>query len=157
MSILSTSVLGILREQHEMFREAIAGLSQEALNWRPGADTNSAAMLITHATESEGRILRIAIEGELRDPDELVATRLKSFDAVVDSPDGLVALIDSADAEAARVLAKLDDIDAGTPRTMRGSTGAAAWWVFRVIAHNGEHVGNLLLTRQLWEAQAASG
>ena len=61
-------------------------------------------------------------------------------------------MLDAADGEATRVLAKLDDTDLAVPRTMRGATGAAAWWVFRVIAHNGEHAGNLLLTRQLWEA-----
>ena len=154
MSSLSDATLAVLVEQHAAFREVLDGLSDADLHWMPGAEMNSLAMLVSHVCESEGRILRIAIEGEYRDPDELIATRLKAFEAgQALTGDDLRTLLAAADAEAARVLPKLDDSDLAAVRVHRGVEGTAAFWVQRVLTHLGEHVGNALLTRQLLEAR----
>lgn len=155
MSALSDGLLETLKEQHALFRQAVEGVSAAGLNWRPAEGANSLAMLVTHSTEAEGRLLRLALEGEQRDAAEVVATRLKSFDAVAPSVEALVALLDAADAEATRAAPAVDRADLGAERTMRGSTMPAAEWMLRAVAHNGEHVGNALLTRQLWDGRAA--
>lgn len=154
MGAVSDALLTVSREQYETFREVIAGLSESDLRWKPGEDTNSLAMLVSHICESSGRILRIAIEGEYRDPDELIATRLKAFEAGERlSADDLLGLLDATEREAERVFAKLDGADLSAMRTHRGVDGTAAFWVERVVSHVGEHVGNALLTRQLLDAR----
>lgn len=154
MGTLSDATLTVLQEQHAAFGEVIEGLSDADLHWKPGAETNSLAMLISHVCESEGRILRIAIEGEHRDPDELIATRLKAFEAgQALTGEDLRTLLAAADREAERVLAKLDASDLAAVRLHRGVEGTAAFWIQRILAHLGEHVGNAYLTRQLLDAR----
>ena len=46
---LAAAALVLFRVQEEGFREVLAGLPDEALNWRPGPDTNSIAVLVEHA------------------------------------------------------------------------------------------------------------
>ncbi len=155
MSAFADALLTVIKEQHAAFRETVRGLGEPELHWTPGEDTNSLAMLISHICESEGRILRIAIEGERRDPEELAATRQKAFDdGQRFAADDLLALLDGADREAERVLAALDHTDPSAVRTHRGTEGTAAFWVARVVAHVGEHAGNALLTRQLLDARS---
>jgi len=157
VSAFADALLSVIKEQHAVFRETVRDLGEPDLHWTPGEDTNSLAMLISHICESEGRILRIAIEGEYRDPEELAATRQKAFDAGQRlAAADLLALLDAADREVGRVLAALDSTDLGAIRTHRGTEGTAAFWVARVVAHLGEHAGNALLTRQLLDARRSA-
>jgi hypothetical protein len=152
MGTLGDSLLAALKEQHQVLREAVEGLDGDALGWRPAEGANSLAMLITHVAEAEGRILRIALEGEVREHEELMATRQKSFDSPARTRAELLALLDGADREAERLAMLFDEANLARERTMRGRTYTSAAWVLRTVAHNGEHVGNALLTRQQLDA-----
>src|SRR6476661_3080773 len=48
MDPICTAALTKFREQAEGFLAVVSGLPDEALNWRPGAETNSIAVLVAH-------------------------------------------------------------------------------------------------------------
>jgi hypothetical protein len=44
---------GYFHEAHDPMREVVGGLSPALLDWKPGDQTNSIAVLIAHALDSE--------------------------------------------------------------------------------------------------------
>src|SRR5512140_1723147 len=48
MDPICTAALEKFREQDAGFRALVAGLPADALNWRPGPETNSIAVLVAH-------------------------------------------------------------------------------------------------------------
>ena len=143
-----TAVLGDVRA-------AISGLSEEALNWRPaGEETNSIAVLTTHAMHSTRSWVAIAVGAQLPDRD-----RPSEFLARADAA-ALLALVDSFGSECQSLLGEARDVDWSAPRKThpRMRTGApeeqtSAWAIMHALEHLREHSGQMSLTRQLWEAR----
>ncbi len=48
MDPICTAALAIFRDQEQGFLRVIDGLPYDALNWRPGPETNSIAVLVAH-------------------------------------------------------------------------------------------------------------
>lgn len=153
------AAINITRDSFAMFAEALEGLPDEALSWRPDArDTNSIAVLATHCVTAmrfwlplgAGDVGSIA-EYRLRDraPSFEVggasATDLKaSFDRV------LVELEASmANGTEAHLTARIEWAEDPSIKM----TGAEA--LFRAVGHLREHVGQAQLMRDLWLARNA--
>ena len=138
----------ILHAQHASWRETVSGLSAEALNWRPGQDTNSTAALLAHTVESERFQVAAAADTEI--PRE----REAAFRVTASSADELLSLIDELEKDVDGYIAMLtgDHLSQQVTRTTRTRTGIE--WLLSAIAHSREHIGQAYLTRQLWEQQA---
>jgi uncharacterized damage-inducible protein DinB len=131
-------------------REAIQGASADALNWRPGDDTNTIAVLTVHALHSTRWWLSVATDAPAPERD-----RPSEFEARASSAEELVALVDSM-AEDCRSLLVARTFDPGASRTSRTTYGppetvTAAWALLHAVEHLREHVAHLQLTRQLWD------
>ena len=150
--VFARSARNLLDDSFTEMRTAIDGASPAALNERPGGDeTNSIAVLAIHATTSTRWWLSLAVGAPLpgRDRDsEFVAT----------SPDAasLLAFIDGMSADCDRLLDGVRDLDwsavrwtGARPKAADGSEVPAAWALLHALAHLREHVGQILLTRQL--------
>jgi uncharacterized damage-inducible protein DinB len=133
----------------------VAGLSAEALNWRPieGQDehaTNSLAVLATHIAGADRFWIGEVVGG--RPPRRI---RAEEFEARADDAVGLMRLLDEAAAENREVLAALDDAALEGVRQARGRTVPVRWCILQIIDHTALHLGHMQLTYQLWQGGTA--
>lgn len=145
----------ILEESLDELRAALDRRSADDLNARPGGrDTNSLAVLATHALHSTRSWLSLALGADPPPRD-----RPSEFRVVVDDPSAFMASFDEVAAACCALLAGAGPFDAGkhgipTWRFDEDDAGehepvTAAWALQHALAHLGEHVGHAQLTRQL--------
>lgn len=128
--------------------ETLATAPPEAWNWTPTEDeTNSLFVLATHSIGSEhGWIYETLGRGaKTRD-------RAAEFQASGDALDELRSKYAQVGHETGEILGALTNDDLLTTR-YRESHGdvSARWIILHVIEHCSEHLGQMELTRQLWE------
>jgi uncharacterized damage-inducible protein DinB len=143
----------LLRDALSDLRRAVEGLSADALNRRPdGDDTNSIAVLVTHAMHSTRAWLSIGVGAEPPARDRPAEFRSVASDAG--------ELLSFLDAMAADCIALLDGATYEPGRTglapWRPGPSAeepvtAAWAMIHALVHLREHVAHASLTRQLLE------
>jgi hypothetical protein len=138
----------IFDESVDHLREAIDGLSPEALAWQPaGEDSNPITVLAVHGMHSSRWWLSIARGLPLPERD-----RPSEFVAESASDTELLSFVD---AMAAECRARLDTADAFDPTVIRpipeGESVTAAWALLHALEHFREHVAQAQLTRQLWQ------
>ncbi len=142
----------VLADQHNTMREVLDGLDAKALNWAPGPETNSIAVLFTHLLGAENSMTAtIAREPFDRDRDA-------EFRVTVDDVATLRDLVNSVES---RVMSRVDKLSLEDLAEMHSPPGdrlnrvhLGSWWVFHAVEHNREHIGQALLTRQLYEQQS---
>jgi hypothetical protein len=145
-------VTQVLREQHDAMRETIEGLDEDALNWVPGPETNSLAILFTHTLGAEDSITATILG------DQIERDRAAEFQVRISDPEELRRRIDEVEQ---RVLARVDRLTGAElaaqkspPRDRLGRNYLGSWWLFHAVEHNREHIAQAGLTRQLYEQQA---
>jgi hypothetical protein len=145
MKPLVTVVQGMLDEQAERYRRVVAGLPEEALNWRPGDATSSVAQLVRHAAAAQDLLLGIALGDEPPwDQDD----SLRNDPATKEE---LVGLIAAAQARKDEQLARIDPLDLGETIESSDGPGLRGYFVAHCAEHGAEHLGHAELTKQLWE------
>lgn len=136
-----------MRRVHEGVREAIRDLDEGALNWIPGEEANSIAILVVHLLGNEADVLR-TVRGLPSDRDRDAEFRARS------RADDLLRLVDAADALLTELGAAITAQDLGTPRLRAADpTGLAQpgrLLLFNSYGHAREHLGQLLVTKQLY-------
>jgi DinB superfamily len=136
----------VLEESLGELRKGVAGRSVEQLNARPaGGDTNSIAVIVTHALGSTRAWLSLAMGAPMPDRD-----RPAEFRGVAD--DGFAAWTDDRIAECLALLdgATWDPVRVGTATwTAAQETRTAAYAAAHALSHLGEHVGHLHMTLEL--------
>jgi uncharacterized damage-inducible protein DinB len=136
----------VLDESLGELRKGVAGLSVDQLNARPaGGDTNSVAVIVTHALGSTRSWLSLAMGAPMPERD-----RPAEFRAVAD--DGFAARTDAGIAECLALLndATWDPARVGVANwTQSQETRTAAYAVSHALSHLGEHVGHLHMTLEL--------
>ncbi|RLC59278.1 MAG: DinB family protein [Chloroflexi bacterium] len=161
---ITPSARFVLRELLGELRAAVEGVPAEALNWRPaGEETNSIAVLATHALYSTRSWLAIAVGAPLPERD-----RPSEFLATEDDPLALVRLVDEMSAQCTVLLRDAGAVDWSATRktharpAQKADDGSwqpgveevpAAYAILHALEHLGEHVAHCSLTRQLWEAR----
>lgn len=145
MDAIGTAALAKFRQQEAEFRRVIAGLSDEALNWRPGPETNSLAVLVAH-TWGAAQMHTARASGT-----EIERDRDAEFRVVLNEVQ-CVALLDAA---CPRVAGFVTAIAPGTygdiRRDTEGEELTVADCLIHALEHTQEHLGQAYLTRQLWE------
>jgi len=137
-------------EAFAVLRTAVDGLDATALNARPaGADTNSIAVLTTHAAKSARFLLGIAV-GQPPVPRD----RPAEFATTVTGPEALLGIIDLARAESLAALDEAGSVDWSTTRTFPRADGTtaemtAAWALIHGIDHLRGHADEAALTRHV--------
>ncbi len=149
MDALNAAAKQVLGVQKQAMRDVVSGLDGAALNWKPldGQETNSIAVLLSHALDAERYLVASSVDVTL-DRD-----REAQFRVEVESAGDLLALIDRTEAEVNGWIDSLtaERLAADVARPNRTHSGA--WWLLHAIEHSNEHVGQALLTRQLYEAR----
>lgn len=135
-------------------RAAIDGAPPESLNWRPGGeDTNSIAVLATHSLHSTRAWLAVGLDAPRPARD-----RPSEFEAQAPDATALLAMLDDFGGQCRTIIQSARDVDWTALRRpdSRARPGAdyeetAAWALVHALEHLREHVGQMALTRQMWE------
>jgi hypothetical protein len=149
----------IIRESLDELLAAADGLPADGLNWRPGPeDTNSVVVLVTHALHSTRNWLCIALNAPLpqRDRDSEFVVEALELEGFLDKARGLAAdccllLATDAPVEWSAVRQTHQRPNPADPDQV-----PAAWALLHAVEHLREHLGQVLLTRQLFLAQRHS-
>jgi uncharacterized damage-inducible protein DinB len=142
----AATIAAAYRRVHDLVRDEIKDLDPEALNWAPGPETNSIAVLVTHLVGSEMEVIQIArgLETNRDRPAEFTSGPQESRD--------LVQKLDAADAvldeHAAQISA--DDLKAMRTRPTAGESLPGLEMLVWNFGHAREHLGQILLTKQLY-------
>jgi hypothetical protein len=148
LETIKESMRQLFHDQHEAWRKIVKGLNAEALNWRPGEDTNSLAALVAHACDAERFLMALAAGIKLgRD-------REAKFRIVVSGADDLLEIIDETETEVDGYIDRLDDRLFVIEQTLPDRSHTGAWWSLRAFEHSREHLGQAMLTRQMYELRA---
>jgi hypothetical protein len=136
----------IFDESVDHLREAIDGLSPEALAWQPaGDDSNPITVLAVHGMHSSRWWLSIARGAPLPERD-------RPSEFVAESA-GDTELLSFVDTMAAECRTRLDAAEAFDPTAIQavpeGEPVTAAWALLHALEHFREHVAQAQLTRQL--------
>ena len=138
----------IFNDQHNRWREVVTGLDAEALNWKPGEDTNSLAALVAHTCDAERFLMATAL-GNTVDRD-----REAKFRTIVTGADELLKIIDETEAETDDYIGRLTGDLLAAEHSHPGRTHTGIWWALHGIEHSTEHIGQALLTRQMYEQRS---
>ncbi|MCP4424791.1 MAG: DUF664 domain-containing protein [Chloroflexi bacterium] len=141
-----------LEAMHEAIEQAVAGLPPEALDWRPGPEMNSIAVLVAHTAGAErywiGDVAGQEPSGRVRAAEfetagVETAVLLAKLQAALDHSRGVLESLTLANLELERV----------SPRDGRVYT--VGWALSHALEHTALHAGHIQLTRQLWENKQA--
>lgn len=145
--------LEILRARRADVLNVLNGLSEDALNWHPlSNDTNSIYALAVHCLGAERKWIHEIVGGRKIERD-----RDAEFRALATNPRSLRAQYDATANESEEILARLILTELETTRqAMRYGEQSVRWCILHVIEHYNEHLGQMWLTRQLWESQPKS-
>lgn len=148
--------LNSIERQRARIFATLENAPSESWNWAPSGDeTNSLFVLATHVIGSEhGWIFEILGRGaETRNrPAEFRA--MADIAAKAESLDALRAEYERVAKQTRAIFENLTEQDLTTTR-YRESHGEVSvrWILLHVIEHSSEHLGQMELTKQLWEAK----
>lgn len=135
------------QELHSDIAKAIDSLPVEALDWVPGPEMNSIAVLVIHLTGSERYwIGDVALEdpsGRVRDEE------FKVHGLTVDRLRQRLAETDDY-ARTAFTRLTLTDLETVRKSPRNDKTFTVGWSLLHALEHTGLHTGHIQLTRQLW-------
>lgn len=140
--------LNLLQDCHNGILEALEGLPQAALDWVPGQDMNSISVLVFHTTGSArywiGDIA--AQESSNRDRDAEFRARGVGMDVLKKR------LTDNLEyARSALDKMSLQDLETTRINPGNGRELTVAWALLHALEHATSHLGQIQITRQLWE------
>jgi uncharacterized damage-inducible protein DinB len=139
--------LNRLEELHRDLNRVLEGLPAEALNWSPGPELNSLAVLAAHTAGSERYWIGdvIARDDSHRDRDAEFRTRAASAAE-------LITRLEAALAHSRTVLEHLtpSDLDGKrtAPRDQREVT--VMWALLHALEHVAVHLGHMQMARDMW-------
>lgn len=145
MEPVVATVTELFHTVHGQLREEIAGLDGAALNWSPGPDMNSIAVLVVHTLGSEAEVLRTvhAVAGS-RDRDA-------EFRSTADAVDDLASRLDTADAFLDQIAAEITQDDLAAVRSRGDRTPQTGlYWLLSNYGHAREHLAHIQLTKQVY-------
>ena len=139
--------LNLLQDCHNSILEAFEGLPPDALDWTPGPDMNSISVLVVHLTGAERYWI-----GDVAAQDPTERDRDAEFRVHDVGMDVLKKRL-SHNLEYSRiVLDKMNIQDLETTRvTASGREYTAGWALLHALDHATLHLGQIQITRQLWE------
>jgi len=138
--------LNNLQELHEDMKQALEGLSPEALDWSPKPGVNSITVLIVHLTGSQRFLFGEVIGGQ-----DIHRDREAEFHAKGLAPDMLKQRLDDNLSYIAGALEKLTLADLDAKRMFRDREVTVGWVIGHALKHTATHLGHIQVMRDLWE------
>lgn len=144
--------LVVLEKCHGNILSAVEGLSGPALDWQPGSDMNSIAVLIYHLTGAER-----FWTGDVVDQTPSGRDRAAEFKVQGVGLEALRGRLDESLKHVRSVVKKLSLSDLPEARaTPDGRTVTVGWALLHALEHSSLHLGHIEMTRQMWQAAQVS-
>ena len=143
-----TSYFDLLQDCHNGILQAIEGLPPDAMDWVPGEDMNSINVLLAHITGSERYWIGDIAAQESSNRDRDAEFRVRGVDVSV----FIKRLADNLE-YARNTLDKMSIQDLESTRVSANgeSEYTVAWALLHALEHATTHLGQIQITRQLWE------
>ena len=140
--------VNLLQQSHNEILEALEGLSSDALDWSPGRDMNSISVLVFHLTGAERYWIGDVAAQDPKERDRDAEFRVHDLGIDVLKK----RLADNLE-YARNALEKftVQDMEATRVSARDGRTFTVAWALLYALEHTTLHLGQIQLTRQLWE------
>ena len=140
--------LNILQTCHTDILKALDGLPPAALDWTPGSDTNSISVLVFHLTGAERYWI-----GDVAAQDPTERDRDAEFKVHEVGVHVLKKRLTDNTEYARTALEKftIQDLEATRVSARDGREFTVAWALIHALEHSTLHLGQIQLTRQLWE------
>lgn len=150
MNPVFDAYLDILQALHEGGRAQISGLTQEELDWSPGDEMNSLAVLSAHVAGAERYWIGDIVMGEdsSRDRDKEFATSGVSEDVLSSQMDSALDY-----AREAFELLGADQLAEVRISPRDGRERTVAWWITNLLEHTALHIGHMQITKQLLDSR----
>lgn len=142
--------LKILDQLLTDFKSALRALPPEALDWSPGPETNSLAVLAVHTAGSLRYWIGDVIAGDSSNRDRESEFRTQAVDDQY-----LASRLDASLAYTRTALAKLALSDLGSMRTSprHEEPVRCGWALMHTLEHTAQHTAHAQLTRQVWDLE----
>lgn len=139
--------LNNLQELHNDMQTAINDLPPAALDWQPGNDMNSIAMMVIHTVGAQRYLAGEFIAKQDTHRDRDAEFKARGLDAAE-----LKNRLDDSFDFVRGVVEKLTLADLESPVTFRNQREVTVSWILgHLLKHTAIHLGQIQLTRQLWE------
>lgn len=148
MQTFFTNYLDLLQDCHNGILQALEGLPQTALDWVPGLDMNSISVLLAHITGSERYWIGDIAAQEPSNRDRDAEFRVHGVEADVFRK----RLTDNLE-YVRNVLDKmsLGDLESSRLSPSNAREYTVGWALIHALEHASVHLGQIQITRQLWE------
>jgi uncharacterized damage-inducible protein DinB len=150
MSEVFAAYLKQLEVLHRDLTQAFEGLSVEALNWSPGPEVNSLAVLAAHTAGSERYWIGdvIARDDSHRDRDSEFRMQAGTGEEALERLE--VVLAYSRNVVKSLTLADLEELR----RVNDQREVTVAWALLHALEHTAIHLGHAQIMRQWWDAKS---
>ncbi len=140
---------------HDLHADVLKNLDPlpaEALDWKPGDETNSVSAIIVHFTGAERFLIGDVI---MQDPSN--RNREAEFLVKGISKENLILRLNSTEAYIRATLEglRLPDLEATRLHPRHGTQVSVSWALLHALEHAATHVGHIDLTVQLWRQSNA--
>lgn len=148
MQTFFNEFLNLVQKCHNEIDAALEGLPPPALDWIPGLDMNSIGVLVFHLTGAE----RFWI-GEIAAQDPTERDRDAEFRVHDLSVDILKKRLADNMEYSRTMLEKftVQDLETARVSARDGRECTVAWALLHALEHDTLHLGQIQITRQLWE------
>lgn len=148
MQTFFVDYINLLQQCHNEILEALNGLPSEALDWSPGRDMNSISVLVFHLTGAERYWIGDVAAQDPKERDRDAEFRVRDV-----GMDVLKKRLEDNLEYARNALEEFTIQDLETTRVSArdGRTFSVAWALLHAMEHTTLHLGQIQLTRQLWE------
>jgi len=147
MQSFFTEYLGLLQRCHADIIQAVEGLPPAALDWVPGPEMNSISILINHIIGSEKYMI-----GDIAAQEPSNRNREAEFQAHGMELDVLKKRLADNLEYARTVVEKMSLQDLESKHALpSGREYTVAWGLLHGLEHATLHLGQIQITRQLWE------
>ena len=139
-------------ELHTDIMLALDGLPAEALDWKPGPETNSVSVLVTHLTGAERFLIGDVVMGESSNRNRDAEFQVEGL-----SKGELIQRLTDTEAYLKAAFEKLgvDDLNTERKHPRHGKQVGVAWAILHALEHTATHLGHIQMTLQLWQQKTA--
>jgi uncharacterized damage-inducible protein DinB len=148
MQTFFTDYTNLLEERHNEILEAIEGLPPAALDWSPGTDMNSINVLVFHLTGAERYWIGNIAAQDPKERDRDAEFRVHGVEIDV-LKKRLADNLEYAQQALSNFTSQDLETECISGRDERSFT--VAWALLHALEHTTLHLGQIQLTRQLWE------
>jgi uncharacterized damage-inducible protein DinB len=140
-----------LNEMNQAIIEAIRGLPPAGLDWLPGPEMNSLAVLTAHTAGAQRYWI-----GDIVGQEESGRVRDEEFVVEGETAVSLIGRMQAAGDHSQQVLVRLALTDLPRERLSprHNRTFTVSWSLLHALEHTSTHTGHIQITRQLWDKQS---